>query len=230
MAGTEYLSKGIWLSDLAKETSTKPQYLGTDIESNFFPNASTLPPNMRFETQSILDLPKEWTNKFTLIHQRLLIAGLRRHEWEQALREMHRVLKPGGWVQVFELEKWTSGPALAKHLDLIYRFSDDIGIMYRDITKQLPNFLKRSGFVDIHQDTRSTPLGIWANQYGVDGKENVLGVLRGLKTPILRGGGYGVVQSEDEYDELLEEISKEIDMTPGSTALWTMFWARKPFE
>jgi hypothetical protein len=185
---------------------------------------------MRFENQSALDLPKEWTNKFTIAHQRLLIAGFRRHEWEHAIREMYRILKPGGWIQLFELKVWTSGPALAKHTDMLYKWSDDIGIMYRDLTIQIPKFLKRSGFVDIHQDTRGTPMGVWAGQDGVEGKENTLGVLRGLKTPILRGGGYGVVESECKYDELLDEIGREMDVTPGSTALWTMFWARKPFE
>jgi hypothetical protein len=103
-------------------------------------------------------------------------------------------------------------------------------MMHRDITIQLPDFLKQSGFFDIHENTRGTPLGAWANQDGIDGKKNLLGVVRWLKAPVLRGGGYGVIWSEVEYDELEEEISKEVDVTPGSTALWTMFWARKPFE
>ncbi|XP_006458606.1 hypothetical protein AGABI2DRAFT_176879 [Agaricus bisporus var. bisporus H97] len=219
---------GIWIQDLAKVTSTKPQYIGIDIESNLFPQASTLPSNIRFETQSVLDLPKEWTNKFTLVHQRLLSSGLRRHEWEPAVKELYRVVKPGGWVQMFELRIWTSGSALAKHWDLFYKFGNDVGLMFRDISIKLPDFLKQSGFVDIHEDTCSTPFGAWANRDGVDGKENLLELLQGFKTPILRGGGYGVVGSEAEYDELLEEIKKEVDVTPGSKALWAMFWARKP--
>ncbi|EKM83130.1 hypothetical protein AGABI1DRAFT_53852 [Agaricus bisporus var. burnettii JB137-S8] len=221
---------GIWLQDLGKEVSTKPQFLGVDINSSFFPQPSTLPKNISFETQSVLDLPEEWTDKFTLIHQRLLISSFRKHEWEQALREIYRTLKPGGWVQLFELRTWTSGPALAKQLDLFYRFSDDIGMMHRDITIRLPDFLKQSDFVNVHEDTRGSPLGAWANQDGIDGKNNLMGVLRFLRAPVLRGGGYGIIESEAEYDELVEEISKELDMTPGSEAVWTMFWAQKPVQ
>ncbi|KAF7777622.1 hypothetical protein Agabi119p4_3694 [Agaricus bisporus var. burnettii] len=220
---------GIWLEDLAKVTSTKPQYIGIDIGSNLFPPASTLPENIRFETHSVVNLPKEWTNKFTLVHQRHLIAALRRHEWESAVRELYRVVKPGGWVQMFELRIWTSGPALTKHRDILSKLSDDLGMMFSDIAIKLPDFLKQSGFVDIHEDTFGTPLGAWANRDGIDGKENLLSLFQAFKTPILRGGGYGVIRSEAEYDELLEEIEKEVDMTPGSTTLWTMFWARKPF-
>ncbi|KAF7777839.1 hypothetical protein Agabi119p4_3911 [Agaricus bisporus var. burnettii] len=219
---------GIWLQDMAKVTSTKPQYIGIDIESNFFPRASTLPVNIRFETQSVLDLPMKWTNKFTLVHQRLLISGLRRHEWEPAVRELYRVVKPGGWIQMFEMRIWTAGPALAKYWDLLCKFGDDAGLMFRDLAIKLPDFLKQSGFVDIHEDTFGTPLGAWANRDGVDGKDDILGILQGFKTPILRGGGYGVVGSEAEYDGLIEEIEKEVDVTYGSTALWTTFWARKP--
>lgn len=227
---SNYRPIGIWLQDLARETHAKPQYTGVDIESAFFPKASTLPPNMRFETQSVTALPSEWTNHFSLVHQRLLIAALRRHEWGTALKEIYRVLKPGGWVQLLEMQGWTSGPALAKHTDLLFEFSDDVGIMYRDIAKRLPDFLEESGFANIHQDPRGTPLGAWAGTDGVDGKEVLMGVLEGLKTPILRKGGYGIIESETEYDALLKEISEELDNTPGSVAKWTMFWAQKPLE
>lgn len=185
---------------------------------------------MRFETHSVTALPTEWTNKFTLVHQRLVIGGLRKREWEDAISEIYRVLKPGGWIQLFEMKIWTSGPALAKHLELLYRFSNDQGTMWRDITSRIPDFLQQSGFVDLHQDTRSTPLGAWAGQDGIDGKENLLTIMRGIKTPILKGGGYGIVGSEAEYDELVEEVSGELDDTPGSKTLWTMFWAQKPVE
>jgi len=198
------------------------------MEPAFFPDPSTLPTNMRFEVHSVLNLPAEWTNKFTVVHQRLLIAGLREHEWRQAISEMYRVLKPGGWVQLFEMEIWVSGPALAKHLETLYRLADKQGTMWRNITKRIPGFLKESGFINLRQDVRKTPLGAWAGQDGVDGKENLLGLMHGLKTPMLTSGGLGLVNSEAEYDQLVEEASEEFDSTQGSATTWVMFWAHKP--
>lgn len=185
---------------------------------------------MRFEVQSVLNLPLDWANKFTVVHQRLLIAGLRTYEWEKAINEMYRVLKPGGWVQLFELEIWTSGPALAKHREVLYRHSDRQETMWRNVTKRIPDFLKQSGFINLHRDARATPLGVWAGRDGIDARENVLSIFRGLKTPILKGGGYGIINSEAEYDSLLEGIREEFDHTPGSEAVWVMFWAQKPKE
>jgi hypothetical protein len=185
---------------------------------------------MRFETHSVTNLPAEWSNRFTVVHQRLLIAALRRHEWEKTIQEMYRVLKPGGWVQLFEMKIWTSGPALAKQLELMYRYSDARGTMWRDITQAIPVFLGRSGFINIHEDVRRTPLGVWAGQDGVDGNSNLLGIMEGIKSHILDGGGFGIVETESEYDELTEQVLKELDNTPGSGTDWSMFWAQKPYE
>lgn len=80
---------GIWLQDLLKEISTNARCIGIDLESSLFPSPSTLPPNLAFKRHSVINLPREWINKFTVVHQRLLIAGLRRQEWEQAIREMY---------------------------------------------------------------------------------------------------------------------------------------------
>ncbi|KAH9841078.1 uncharacterized protein C8Q71DRAFT_743255 [Rhodofomes roseus] len=50
------------------------------------------------------------TGRFKLVHQRLLIAALRSWEWTVALREIFRVLQPGGWVQLGEVGPWKAGP------------------------------------------------------------------------------------------------------------------------
>jgi hypothetical protein len=185
---------------------------------------------MRFEIQSITALPTEWTDKFTLVHQRLLLGGLRRHEWELTLKEIYRVLKPGGWVQLLEHQEWASGPAFAKYRDLLNTFSEDVGLMIHNIILKLPDFLRQSGFVNVHEATRSRPLGASGGQEGIDWKTNIMGVLRGHKNAILGRGGYGVIKSDVECEELLEDVSKEIDNTPGSTVSFMMFWAQKPFE
>ncbi len=197
------------------------------MESALFPDPSSLPTSIRFEVHSVTNLPTEWTNKFTVVHQRLLIAALREHEWRQAVSEIYRVLKPGGWVQLFEWEGWVSGPALAKHLEMIYRFSEKQGTMWRNITKCLPEFLKETGFINLCQDPRKTPIGAWAGQDGIDGKDNTLGVMRGMKAPMLKNGDLGL-SSEAEYDKLLAEASEEFDSTQGSETSYVMFWAQKP--
>jgi hypothetical protein len=131
---------------------------------------------VKFDIQSVTALPREWANKFTLVHQRLLIAGLRRHEWETALGKIYGVLKPGGWVQLLEWRSWAAGPALAKLQDAIFAFSDDMDLMVTDIAVRLPEFLEKSGFVSIHEVSRSILLNASKGQDGVDMKTDAMDI------------------------------------------------------
>ncbi|KAK7927955.1 hypothetical protein PG985_004953 [Apiospora marii] len=42
-------------------------------------------------------------NTFDLVHSRLLAGGINTERWSSYLRDLHRVLVPGGWVQMVEI-------------------------------------------------------------------------------------------------------------------------------
>ncbi|EKM76369.1 hypothetical protein AGABI1DRAFT_131453 [Agaricus bisporus var. burnettii JB137-S8] len=93
---------GHWVLSCSKDVPTTINLHGIDISSRIFPKAPSLPPNATFLTASITSLPNDWTNKFSLINQRLMCAGLNFEQWNAALSEIHRVLVPGGWIQLIE--------------------------------------------------------------------------------------------------------------------------------
>jgi hypothetical protein len=102
-----------------------------------------------------------------------------------------------------------------------------------DCARDIPKMLDEAGFVDIQFKSRSPKLGKWAGELGVATRITHLGVLRGLKTPILNAGGYGYVTSEAEYDALLDGVEREWDESPttdnpGTHREFITFWARKP--
>ncbi|KAF9058990.1 hypothetical protein BDP27DRAFT_1143624, partial [Rhodocollybia butyracea] len=73
---------------------------GIDISQCLFP---TQPPqNITFAVHTVTNLPESWSNRFKLANQRLLIGALTSDQWGTALRELYRVLKPGGWIQLLE--------------------------------------------------------------------------------------------------------------------------------
>jgi hypothetical protein len=55
-------------------------------------------------------------------------------------------------------------------------------------------------------------------------------VHRGMKTPVLNAGGYGVVQTEKEFDDLLDAVEAEWEQTPDAYMEFFVFTARKPGE
>jgi SAM-dependent methyltransferase len=206
-----------------------------DIESRMFP---TCPPkNIEFRIESVTNLPCDWTGKFSLVHQRLLMIALQIPQWPVALREIYRVLRPGGWVQLGEGCAWIEGeypnkPCMEK-LVAMYRALTNARNLYIDCALGIEKMLEEAGFVDIRRESGMPRMGKWAGEDGIDNRVNHVGVFKGIKTPVLEAGGYGQVTSEEEYDALLEGLAREWDETPsagspGTEKEFRIFWARKP--
>lgn len=200
-----------------------------DIGTRLFPKEH--PPNMTFGTASVLDLPAEWTNKFDLVHQRLLIAALKYDEWAVAISEIFRVTKPGGYAELCECTPFKTGcgPHSRRYLDgyrqIVKHFSMDF-----DIAHRIPGLLLEAGFVDIHAEVKSVKFGPAG---GEDGRRIALtqtGVARGIGGPLAMAGGLGVVNSQDEWEALMNEVDKEWESEEGSNAEypWFIFTAKKP--
>ncbi|OBZ66959.1 hypothetical protein A0H81_13343 [Grifola frondosa] len=206
---------GIFLLDLI-ENKTVPVSVvlqGLDIESRLFPVEDPRimsRGNVYFTVGTVTKLPEDWENSFALVHQRLLIAALRAHEWVEALSEIYRFSLPE-----------------EKHLSLVYTLLGAKGLL-RDISVHLPKMLETAGFVDVSVEERKVPLGHLGGQDGVDARNNFMGVYRGMKTPILKAGGLGFVSSEAEFDEMMDAMEKEWDDTPGAEFNFFIIYARKP--
>lgn len=226
---TDRINAGVWLLDLAKDFPETVSFLGVDIEPRLFPKATNFGANMQFVKGSVLALPSEWSSTFALINQRLLIAALKRAEWNVGLRELYRVLAPGGWLQLLEAGSWTAGPAGRTHKALFSAVADARGL-FPECSAHFPGMLSEIGFVNVQVTDRAGPLGKWAGVHGEEGRENLTGVWRGMKTPILHMGGFGLVDSETEFDQLMDDIEAEYDETPGSEVHWVFTCAQKPFN
>ncbi|KAJ7499585.1 S-adenosyl-L-methionine-dependent methyltransferase [Mycena latifolia] len=226
---------GLWILDLAGSIDPSVSMVGVDIESRLFPKPH--PKNLEFRVESVTNLPTDWTDTFSLVHQRLLIVALQIPQWRAALSEIYRVLRPGGWVQLGECAGWIDGeypkkPCMETFTAMFLCLTQSRN-MDMDCAQNIPKMLEEAGFVDIHCETRMQKLGKWAGELGIANGINHASFLRGIKTPILNAGGYGYVTSEDEYDALLEGVEREWDETPtpenpGVQREFFIFWARKP--
>ncbi|KAJ7905834.1 S-adenosyl-L-methionine-dependent methyltransferase [Mycena olivaceomarginata] len=221
---------GLWIMDLATTIDSSVPMVGVDIELRLFP--ASPPKNIEFRVESVLNLPAEWTDTFSLVHQRLLILALQVPQWPTAIQEIHRVLRSGGWVQFAESTPWHEasypGKPCMEKLTSIYRRLAEHRNLYVDCAYDIPKMLAEAGFVEIRSESRMQLMGKWAGEIGVANATNHVGVLRGIKTPVLEAGGFGYVSSEAEYDELLAGLEKEWDEIPGSEKDFIITWARKP--
>lgn len=202
---------------------------GIDISNSQFPDEK--PANVTFSVGSVLAMPEEWEKKFHIVHQRLLIGALKVPEWPIAIRELYRVLQPGGWIQLCEIE-YRSAPlghdsANAQHERAYSKFASARGIDL-SIGRKLSDLLRNAGFINVSVRIANVPMGKKWGPIGVDGSRNMSGVFRAMKTPIVSGGGFGAVTSEEEYDKLVNDIVKEWDEIEGYTTAFIIAYAQRP--
>lgn len=220
---------GIWLEEVAKLVPDTAKLIGIDISAKLFPRLP--PPNVRFLQASVLGLPKEWTNKFDLVNQRLLLIGIRSEEWHTIFSEIFRVLKPGGWFQLYEIDEWEGGgPAQEKFRELMTLLLESkgaYGVFPCGASKWQQN-VKDAGFEDVRVTWHGWPIGEWAGEEGLLGRWNYLEFLKGCKIPIINAGGFGVVSGEKEFDECLTEVGRELYKWDGTRMRSIMICAQKP--
>ncbi len=140
---------------------------------------------------------------------------------------MHRILRPGGWIQLGEVGSWHAGPVTKKHIKLIQTLFESRQLVL-DVSKDLRTLVEEGGFANISVESRSIPLGNWAGLIGGQARDNWIGVTRGMKTPVLRSGGFGLVSSEEEFDALIDDVEKEWDATEGAAIEYYVICAQKP--
>ncbi|KAJ3748913.1 hypothetical protein DFH05DRAFT_1520521 [Lentinula detonsa] len=232
---------GIWALEFFEKNCADGILLNIeciDISPAQFPTSH--PPEIHFSVKSVVDLPDpEWSDTFTYAHQRLLITAMNDSLWRLAVSELFRVVRPGGWVELVELEaqdfnSWSVGPhstRLASLINTMYRAKGVIG----DLSVYLPAILKEAGFMDIKCHKMRASIGGDADATphkvtDVKGYNSEMWreMWIGLKGPVVEAGGYGFIETAEEYEALVEGSVVECKASKEAYTTFFAILARKP--
>ena len=90
---------GIWLTEIARQLPTAYLY-GLDISLAQAPPREWLPHNVVLRTWDIFDeVPEELLGRFDLVHVRLLVLVVQKGDPRPIIRNLFKLLKPGGYLQ-----------------------------------------------------------------------------------------------------------------------------------
>jgi ubiquinone/menaquinone biosynthesis C-methylase UbiE len=190
------------------EICPNAEITGIDL-SPIFPT-SIKPRNCSFEQCNIIDGLPFPDNHFDFVFQRFLVAGLTPENWSFILKELKRVTKSGGWIELVEgtIRVENGGPNTDKKANWVIGALKLRGVdMNIIINPGLKVLLEEAGVVNIHQKTVPMPLHKEGGKLGELGRKHLKlseGFIGQMATR-----SFGVTQ--EEYDEVIRKGEEEMD-------------------
>jgi len=153
---------GIWAIDFA-DLYPSAMVIGTDLSPI---QPSWVPPNLRFEIEDFND---EWTYRpddFDLIHLRCLYGSV--GDWPQLYREIYKHLKPGAWIDQYEISiifqsddgSVTPDSALGKFSSIFLEAGEKFGKSLH-IAEDMKKYIDDAGFVNTVEKVYKAPIRGW---------------------------------------------------------------------
>ncbi|KAG9290124.1 hypothetical protein G9A89_010430 [Geosiphon pyriformis] len=196
---------GTWVLDMATEyVATK--FTGVDSDAHF--PKFVKPRNASFIQLNVLEgLPWE-ENHFDFVYQRMLFASCTQTQYREQIRELVRIVKSGGWIEIMEpdLEYNNSGPVGKLFIDCAFKILKSKKVDIK-ISANITSWFESADLVDIKYLQKMTPLGKWGGTLGETALEDNINFLKLMK-PFLQPE-MGV--SDAEYERLLCSLIQEVE-------------------
>lgn len=192
---------GLWAREVGQRYPLC-QVVGVDVEPP--ERLPTVPANVDYVYGDVLKglpLPE---NSFDLVHQRLLILAVPASAWPQVLRELLRLVRPGGWLQLTEAGMYFNhpGPRSAHLRDLVNRAIAGWGFDPL-IALNMPTLLTQAGAIAVEKRTYGVMMGEAGGQGGRLLEKDMLAVMSALTERVAS------FMPVEEWRELLASLPEE---------------------
>ncbi|HEU5383360.1 MAG TPA: methyltransferase domain-containing protein [Ktedonobacteraceae bacterium] len=207
---------GIWVMDMAQQFPDA-HILGVDITLTSLPQS--LPKTCLFAQADILQGLPFPSCQFDFTHQRLLVGAIPAPRWPEVVRELVRVTRPQGWIELLEVGTTVhhAGPATERLLAWVRETSQAQGIEMAIVT-QLGNFLKHAGCQAVEEQDIPVPLGAWAGRSGEMLKLDAIRVFQAMRPR--------TTTPAEQLDRLLAEAAEEWERHHASYVFHTAYGRR----
>ena len=171
---------GRWCRDLANDCP-EASITGLDLEAQW-PTTIPLPPILRFQQANILHGLPFAANSFDYTHQRLLVGAIPARQWPFVLRELVRVTRPGGFIELLEASTFRAPGPLTQQLaqgwqQMAPPLGFDLSLM-----EHLGEHVQQLGMRVLTNETIHAPLGAWGGHAGELFAVDVASVMHSIKT------------------------------------------------
>jgi ubiquinone/menaquinone biosynthesis C-methylase UbiE len=226
---------GGWVLDVAFE-NPKINVMGVDISQQMVEYARAHAEaqgmnNASFQVMNVLEALEFDDNSFDIVNARYIQAFMMKTSWAPVMKEIMRILRPGGTLLLTEGE-WSvsNSPAFEKMSAMLTRVGTVTGRSFSPdgrhigITPMLGRFLRDAGFVDIQKKAHALDFSAGTEDYG-DTYQDLMAGLKLLEPYLVRAK----MTTEEEFDELYQQSLAEL-MLDSFCAVGYMLtvWGKKP--
>ncbi|KAI9282562.1 S-adenosyl-L-methionine-dependent methyltransferase, partial [Sporodiniella umbellata] len=173
---------GWWTLEMAR-SYPRSKFVGIDMADVFV--SKNQPSNVTFMIANAGTKLDFESSAFDFVFQRFLVMGFPTEQYLSSIKEIQRVLKPGGSIEILELinNYEGGGPALSQisEWSKVFRHQKPLFIqskiivvnqaleargMDSFIAQKIPEYLKDTGYKQIESKDFTVPIGAWGGDLG----------------------------------------------------------------
>ncbi|KAH6635503.1 S-adenosyl-L-methionine-dependent methyltransferase [Chaetomium sp. MPI-SDFR-AT-0129] len=160
---------GAWAMEVA-EQHPECEVIGIDIYP--YPVPEDIPSNLDLQIDDLNSPSTFPSNYFDLVNSRLMAGGIHANRWMNYLRDIWRVLRPGGWCQMVEIHfnaQSDNGTLTDNHALQVWSQNYLQSVQPAKEPRAAPrlrNWMTQAGFVDVEPRMLILPLSGWSTGAG----------------------------------------------------------------
>lgn len=168
-------------------------------------SAERRPDNFAFIQGNLLERLPFADNTFDYAHQRLLIAALPSDQWVPVARELLRVTRPGGWVELVEGGLFAGGPGMQVLNDVSEQLSQRRNLSFTNALR-VDEYLRAAGAQNVERRLVYVPVGRQQGRLGAMAETDYLAIIASLRPLFLKLN----LISEERLDQAIEQAKPEL--------------------
>ncbi len=206
---------GIWAVEMANLCPTS-LVMGVDLDTFLF--KPDPPDNCLLRAGNVLTSLPFPDQMFDYTHQRLLVLAIPAERWPGVIRELVRVTRVGGWLELVEADTQIAhaGPATA-HFQTIVD-----ALVNGEPLRHLAEMLTHEGVQAVETQPIPLALGEWGGRVGSMLKQDILAAAQALKGMCCQRG----FLSAEAFDQLVQAMAQEWEMSHASCTFYAVYGKR----
>ncbi|KAL1919323.1 uncharacterized protein VTP21DRAFT_2016 [Calcarisporiella thermophila] len=213
-----------WTIEMASEYP-QSEFIGIDIIEITFPLDRELPHNLTLELRNALDPLPYADGEISYVFQRLALLSYPLDDWPRVMSEIKRVTKPGGYVELVEVDTYPEkrGPLFTRYLDAIHAVAREDGVDL-NMARRLTDIMDEAGFEEVKAHRLTIPMHESHGRLGRLCKEVAMDAFRSMGKVAQQRMG----MTSEEYTQFFEvDMSNEIE-TYETMAFFNCVYGRVP--